>query len=92
LVLTHLFEDRRRQKVRPVRSQLAAEVGGAGADKFFTRYRTHARRTRTEHRQVVVDIEVRPPLIDRVLVVARLTAALGADKRGVGERQGGYSW
>ena len=39
-MLTHLFEDRRRQNVRPVRSQLAAEVRGAGADKFFTRYRT----------------------------------------------------
>jgi hypothetical protein len=33
---------------------------------------------RAEHRQVVVPVEIRPPLVSGVLVLARLAAALGA--------------
>ena len=36
---------------------------------------------RAEHQQILVGIEVGPPLVGRVLVVARLAAALGADGR-----------
>jgi hypothetical protein len=38
---------------------------------------------RAEHRQVVVDVEVRPPLIVGVLVRARHPTALGADEPAV---------
>jgi hypothetical protein len=38
------------------------------------------RALRAEHRQPVLDVEVFPPFVSRVLVVARLAAALGADK------------
>jgi len=33
-----------------------------------------------EHRQLVVNVEICPPLVSRVLVVARLAAALGAEE------------
>jgi hypothetical protein len=36
--------------------------------------------TSAEHRQLVVNVELGPPLVVGVLVVARLPAALGADK------------
>jgi hypothetical protein len=35
---------------------------------------------RAEHRQAVVNVEIRPPLVGWVLVLARLAAALGADE------------
>jgi hypothetical protein len=38
---------------------------------------------RTEHRQVVVDVEISAPLVEWVLVVARLPGALGASGFGM---------
>jgi len=42
--------------------------------------------------QLVVDVEIGPPLLGRVLVVARHTAALGADKRCFGGRPTFHRW
>ena len=41
---------------------------------------------RAEHMQLVVDARIGTPLVGRVLVVARLPAALGADGRCFGGR------
>jgi hypothetical protein len=45
---------------------------------------------RAEHRQLASDVPVDPPLVSRVLVLARLAAAVGADKRLVRPRGRDY--